>query len=89
MPDTWKSHAYTISLLIASLAVRAILGVSRPSLDLSGTVIIGATTVLLLAPLLHRLFYDRNLLATRRQLTGYLMMTSVALAGFGYVVLAS
>ncbi|MBC7544508.1 MAG: hypothetical protein H7338_17440 [Candidatus Sericytochromatia bacterium] len=88
MTDTWKSHAYTGSILISALAVRVMMGLSRPGLDMQASVIVGATTVLLLAPLFHRLFFEKTMLVTGRQQAGYVMMTSLALVGFGYVILA-
>jgi hypothetical protein len=89
MLDTWKSHAYSGSILISALVVRAILGISRPQMDLSGSVIVGATTVMLLAPLLHRLIFERTMLASRRQQAGYVATTTVCLASFGYVLFSS
>jgi hypothetical protein len=87
MSDVWKSRSYTISLFLAAMVIRALLGITRPDLSLDGTVIIGATTVLLLAPILHRWIYDRTLLSSKRQQAGYAMVTSAVLVGFGYWIL--
>jgi hypothetical protein len=89
MSDAWKSRSYSISLFLAAMITRALLGITRPDLSMTATAIIGATTVVLLAPLLHRWIYDRTLLASRRQQAGYAMLTSAALMSFGYVILAS
>lgn len=89
MSDAWKSRSYTISLFLAAMITRALLGITRPDLSMTATAVIGATTVLLLAPVLHRWIYDRNLLSSRRQQAGYAMLTSVALMSFGYWILVS
>jgi hypothetical protein len=87
MPDAWKSRSYTFSLFLAAMITRALLGITRPDLSLPATVVTGLTTVLLLAPILHRWIYDRSLLATKKQQAGYAMLTSLTLVGFGYWII--
>lgn len=89
MSDAWKSRSYSFSLCLAAMITRALVGIARPQLSLAATAVIGVTTVVLLAPLLHRRIYDRQLLVSRRQQAGYALLTSAALLGFGAWVLAA
>jgi hypothetical protein len=87
MSDVWKSRSYTFSLFLAAMITRALLGITRPDLSMPATVVTGLTTVVLLAPILHRWIYDKSLLATKKQQTGYAMLTSLTLVGFSYWIL--
>ena len=88
MTETWNRQAYLFSILLATLSVRLLVGLIRPGLDLTQSVVVGVTTMVCLLPVLHRVCYGEELLDTTRKrtshtaalvLTGALFIWTVAL----------
>ena len=89
MLEPTQTRIFSLSIFLAAMAVRLLVGIGHPALTMGGSMVIGVTTVLLLAPWLHRLVFSRQMLVSRRQQVGYVLATSVALVSFGAIMLAS
>lgn len=62
-----KSQAYLFSILLSAMVVRIIVGLVHPTMGLEGGIIVGLATVVCMAPTLYRLFYNTELIDTRRK----------------------
>ena len=87
-PFSWddsRRYAYLFSLMFSAMGVRLVLGMARPELSFEQTILVGITTVLLLAPTLHRFFYQAPLIRSDRRLP-YALLTALACGLFLYFV---
>jgi hypothetical protein len=80
-----RGNAYLASIMLASLVMRALIGLIRPELGLAETALIGLTTMLLAGPSLYRMFYDAPLIKPEKRLP-YVALSACAAGMFLYFI---
>lgn len=67
LSDSAKHQAYLVSILLAAMVVRVLVGLAKPVLGLEQGVIVGLATVVFLSPTLHRVCFGVELLDSARK----------------------
>lgn len=89
LSESTKSQRYLISIALAAVLVRVLVGLGKPILTFEQSIVVGLTTVAFLAPFLHRACHGSELLDTTRKRIGH--ATAMLLSGglfLFYVALA-
>lgn len=84
--DRVKHYSYLFSILVASMTVRVLVGLFRPKLGLDGSMLIGMTAVVFLAPTLYRVIHGGELLDTRTKRVTHALSMLLSAGLFLYYV---
>jgi hypothetical protein len=79
LSDRAKGQFYVFSILLASMTLRVLVGISHPTLSFEQSMLVGLTAVTFLAPTLYRYFHGEDLLNNLRKRVCHGM--SMVLAG--------
>lgn len=80
-----RANAYLASIMLASLVMRALIGLIKPELGLAETALIGLTTMLLAGPTLYRMLFDAPLIKPEKRLP-YVALSACACGMFLYFI---
>lgn len=76
-----RGQAYIISILLATMLIRILLGIAHPNLSLEQTALIGVTTVLLIGPPIYQWLFDKPMIKPSKRLQ-YRILSTVAVGMF-------
>lgn len=76
-----RGQAYVISILLASMVVRVLLGIAHPDLRMEQTALIGVTTVLLIGPPIYQWLFDKPMIKPEKRIQ-YRILSTLAVGMF-------
>lgn len=76
-----RGQAYVISILLASMVVRVLLGIAHPDLSMEQTALIGVTTVLLIGPPIYQWLFDKPMIKPEKRIQ-YRILSTLAVGMF-------
>ncbi|GEM_PF-6740101 len=81
-----RGQAYIVSILLATMLIRIVLGIAHPDLGLEQTALIGVTTVLLVGPPLYQWLFDKPMIKPEKRIQ-YRILSSLSVALFVVTIL--
>jgi hypothetical protein len=76
-----RGQAYIISILLATMLIRIVLGMAHPDLSLEQTALIGVTTVLLIGPPIYQWLFDKPMIKPEKRVQ-YRILSTLAVGMF-------
>lgn len=76
-----RGQAYIISILLATMLTRIVLGMAQPNLSLEQTALIGVTTVLLIGPPIYQWLFDKPMIKPEKMVQ-YRILSTLAVGMF-------
>ncbi len=76
-----RGQAYIISILLATMLTRIVLGMAHPNLSLEQTALIGVTTVLLIGPPIYQWLFDKPMIKPEKMVQ-YRILSTLAVGMF-------
>lgn len=81
-----RGQAYIISILLATMLMRIVLGVAYPNLSMEQTALIGVTTVLLIGPPIYQWLFDKPMIKPEKRIQ-YRILSTLAVGMFVATIL--
>jgi hypothetical protein len=86
LSERQRNQGYLFAILIASIGMRILVGLFRPTLGLEQSLLIGLTAVVFLAPSLYRFFHGQELLDSKRKRASHGLSMALSAGLFLYYV---
>ena len=87
LSESARGQAYIISILLASMVVRILIGIVRPELNFEQTALIGVTTVLLIGPPIYQWFFDKPMIQPKKKIQYGVLSAFAASMFVVYIIL--